>query len=206
MIKEKLVLWRDLSASIGRFFDSNLPFAPDHYTIFSGIAACIAVIFAYYHHYAGCIACFIIAAFCDIIDGAVARHRNAASALGAYIDGVMDRFVDFAIIFCFFFFDIQPPIMNLSLWISIASFVVILPSFNVAYSNHRKAVKDDNETLIWRIMNRGEIFILMLGILISSIFSPVIAGYLLVLLIFLCTITIFQTIISTIYHAKSNIH
>lgn len=206
MIKEKLLFWRSLSKAIGRFFNKYLPFSPNHYTCFSGLAAAIAIFCAYFHNYYGAIFLFFIAACCDIIDGAVARHRNTASALGAYIDGVMDRFVDFAILFSFFFFNIQTPFMNLALWISIASFVVILPSFNVAYANHRKAVKDDDETLIWRIMNRGEIFILMLLILITSIFNPIIAGYLLILLIVLCTITILQTIIATIYHAKSNIH
>lgn len=206
MIKEKLAFWRIFSMNIGLFFAKCLPFSPNHYTVFSGIAAGIAIFCAYFHNYFGAIFLFFIAACCDIIDGAVARHLNTASALGAYIDGVMDRFVDFAILFSFFFFNIQPPFMSLALWISIASFVVILPSFNVAYANHRKAVKDDNETLIWRIMNRGEIFILMLLILITAIFNSIIAGYLLVLLVLLCTVTIFQTITATIYHAKRNIH
>lgn len=206
MIKEKLLFWRKLSNNIGRTFDKCLPFSPNHYTLFSGIAAVTAIFCAYFHSYFGTIFLFIIAACCDIIDGAVARHRNAASALGAYIDGVMDRFVDFAILFSFFFFNIHTPFMSLALWISIASFVVILPSFNVAYANHRKAVKDDDETLIWRIMNRGEIFVFMLLILISSIFNSLLAGYLLILLVLLCTITIFQTIAATIYHAKRNIH
>ena len=40
-----------------------------------------------------------------------------------------------------------------------------MPSFTVAYANHRGAVNDDNETLIWRIMNRGEMFILMMSII-----------------------------------------
>lgn len=204
MIKEKLAYWQTVSMSIGRFFDRYLPFSPYHYTIFSGIAAGIAVFFAYYHHYFASILLFLIAAFCDIIDGAVARHQNTASALGAYIDGVMDRFVDFAILFSYFFFNIQAPWISTCKWICIASFVVILPSFNVAYANHRKAVKDDDETLIWRIMNRGEMFALMLLILITSIWKPFIAGYLLVLLIFLSTITIIQTISKTIYYAKNN--
>lgn len=206
MIKEKLAFWKVTSKALGRFFDKVLPFSPWHYTISSGVAAAIAIVFAYNHNYFTTIFLFFIAAFCDIIDGAVARHQNKSSHLGAYIDGVMDRFVDFAILFSFFFFNIKTPWMDLGAWISIASFVVILPSFNVAYANHRKAVKDDDETLIWRIMNRGEIFTLLLLTLITAVWNAYIAGYLLILLILLCSITIIQTIYTTIYHAKSNIH
>lgn len=206
MIKEKLAFWSVLSTKIGYVFDRYLPFSASHYTLFSGITAGFAVFFAYFHHYYGSIVLFLMAASCDIIDGAVARQRNTASPLGAYIDGVMDRFVDFAVLFSFFFFDIKTIGMSIGAWISIASFVAILPSFNVAYANHRHVVNDDHETLIWRIMNRGEMFILMLLILISSMFSPIVAGYLLCLFVVLSLITIIQTITTTIYYAKSNLH
>ncbi len=201
MIKEKLHLWQKTSLRIGEFFSNRLPFSPVIYTITSLCAAAFAVVFSYYHAYTISIILFLIAGGCDVIDGAVARAQNKASNLGAFIDGVTDRFVDFAIIFSYFFFIIQPIWLSIEQWICITSFVVILPSFIVAYANHRGAVDDDNETLIWRLMNRGEMFFFMMAIQISSLFSPAIAGYLLVLLIFLSVTTILQTIIATLYYA-----
>lgn len=204
MIKEKSKLWRKISLLIGQFFATYSPFPAGFYTLSSLFIAIAAIFFAYYHDYAVAIVLFITAAFFDVIDGSVARVQNKASNLGAFIDGTIDRFVDFAIIFSFFFFEIKPICLSLSQLINIASFVVIMPSFIVAYANHRRAVEDDNETLIWRIMNRGEMLFIMLAILISSLFSPQWAGYLLILLIILSTVTIIQTIFETIYHAKKN--
>ena len=92
--------------------------------------------------------------------------------------------------------------LSLEQFICIASFVVIAPSFIVAYANHRGAVEDDDETLIWRLMNRGEMIVVMIGIQIASLVNPSWAGYLLMLLIVLATLTVAQTIIETIYYAN----
>lgn len=78
-------------------------------------------------------------------------------------------------------FTIKAFYLSLDQLICITSFVVILPSFIVAYANHRGAVSDDNETLIWRVMNRGEMLFFMIGILIISLFSSYWAGVLLIL-------------------------
>lgn len=202
MIKEKSKTWNRFSITIGNFFASYSPFPAGFYTITSLFFAFMGVILAYSCYYTIAIVLFFLAAIFDVIDGSVARAQNTASNLGAFNDGTIDRFVDFAIIFSYFFFDIIPVCMNIAQLICITSFVVIMPSFIVAYANHRGAVKDDDETLIWRLMNRGEMLIIMLGILITALFSAHWAGYLLMILIILATITIIQTIFATIYYAK----
>ena len=202
MIKEKSHTWNKMSLILGRFFSTYSPFPAGFYTINSLVLATIAVFFSYFHHFIAAIVLFLLAGIFDVIDGSVARARNKASNLGAFVDGTIDRFVDFAIIFSYFFCDIQSFYLSLDQLICITSFVVILPSFIVAYANHRGAVSDDNETLIWRIMNRGEMLVFMIGILITSLYSPYWAGFLLILLIVLATITIIQTILLTIYHAN----
>ncbi len=201
MIKEKSRTWQRASMLLGKFFAHYSPFPAGFYTINSLILATIAVFFSYAHWYITAIVLFLLAGIFDVIDGSVARARNMASNLGAFVDGTIDRFVDFAIIFSYFFCDIKPFYLNLDQLICITSFVVILPSFIVAYANHRGAVSDDNETLIWRVMNRGEMLFFMIGILIISLFSSYWAGILLLFLIFLSTLTIIQTIFLTIYHA-----
>lgn len=201
MIKEKLSQWDMISCWIGRIF-GVLPLPPFFYTAFSLFAAVIALLCAYTQRYWIAILLFTLAALCDIVDGAVARFQNKASALGAFLDGVFDRFIDFALIFSYFFFDIQPCWFDKAYWICLTSFVVILPSFNVAYANHRHAVHSDDEKLIWRLMNRGEMYLFMLAVLIISLFQPIYAGYILMALVGLSVITIIQTIIGTVYHAR----
>ena len=202
MIKEKFVIWKKISTGIGNFFSTHFRFSSIFYTLLSIVSAVIAVISAYFHCYILTIGMFFFAASCDVIDGAVARAQNKASNLGAFLDGVTDRFVDFAIIFSFFYFNITTIWLPIEQLICIASFVVILPSFNVAYANHRRAVDDDDETLIWRLMNRGEMFFLLMAVMISSLVNSSFAGYLLILFILLSSFTIMQTIIATIYHSK----
>lgn len=204
MIKEKSLLWQKTSMLIGRCFAKYCPTPPSFYTLTSLFLGLSAVLSAYSHFYMTTICLFFMAGFFDVVDGAVARTLNKASNLGAFLDGNIDRFVDFSIIFSYFFFNITPVWLDMPQLICITSFVVIMPSFTVAYANHRGAVDDDNETLIWRIMNRGEMYILMLSILIVSLISSVWAGYLLMLLIILSTITIIQTMGETIYYANKS--
>ncbi|QLZ68629.1 CDP-alcohol phosphatidyltransferase family protein [Legionella sp. PC1000] len=204
MIKEKSRTWQKTSMFLGKFFAKYSPFPAGFYTINSLILATVAVFYSYSHYYITAILLFLLAGIFDVIDGSVARARNKASNLGAFVDGTIDRFVDFAIIFSYFFCEIKAFYLSLDQLICITSFVVILPSFIVAYANHRGAVSDDNETLIWRVMNRGEMLFFMIGILITSLFSSYWAGVLLLLLIFLSTFTIIQTIFLTIYHASKH--
>lgn len=202
MIKEKSQTWHQISQKMGCFFANYSPFPAGFYTLSSLLLAIIAIVLSYHTYFISAIGLFILAGLFDVIDGSVARARNKASNLGAFVDGTIDRFVDFSIIFSFFFFHIQAPILTIAQLICITSFVVIMPTFIVAYANHRGAVEDDNETLIWRIMNRGEMLVMMLAILIMSLYNPLWAGYLLVALIMLSALTILQTIIETIYHGN----
>ena len=204
MIKEKSTLWHKTSYSMGHFFTKYAPFPAEFYTLSALILAMVAVFLAAVHHPILSISLFMIASLFDVIDGAVALAQATASHLVAFIDGTVDLFVDFAIIFSYYYFNIQVSGIRLEQLICIASFVVIAPSFIVAYANHRGAVNDDNETLIWRLMNRGEMIFMMIGIQILSLINPYWAGYLLLLFIVLATITIAQTIIATIYYATIN--
>jgi archaetidylinositol phosphate synthase len=205
MIKEKSKLWSKTSMAIGNFFTKYAPFPAGFYTLGALFLAIAAVFLSYFHYYSLTISFFVLAAIFDVIDGSVARAQAKASNLGAFIDGTIDRFVDFAIIFSYFFFDIKVKWLNLDQLICIASFVVIAPSFIVAYANHRGAVDDDDETLIWRLMNRGEMLFIMIGIQVVSLIDPNWAGYLLTLLISLATFTILQTIFETIYYANKRL-
>lgn len=202
MIKEKSRSWNSTSQFIGKLVAVYSPLPVVSYTVASLVLGVTAIFFAYEHYYVLSIFLFLTSGLFDIIDGAAARAKNEASHLGAFLDGTVDRFVDFAIVFSFFFFEIDVVWLSLDQWICITSFVVILPSFIVAYANHRGAVNDDNETLIWRLMNRGEMFFIMMAVLILSLINPVWSGYALIVLVVLASITILQTIVATIYHAQ----
>ena len=203
MIKEKSKTWGYISNQIGVIF-SKYPVSPNVYTWLTlppAFLGCFALI---YGHIVSGVLLFILSGFLDLVDGAVARKTNQSSYRGAFLDGSLDRVVDFLLIFSYFWIPMQMPVLNQGEWIAIAGFCAIMPSFEVAYANHRKAVEDPEEKIIWRILNRGEMYVLMLLIPFVSMFSHVWSGYLLVLLVVLSGITTLQTFFNTLRLALIN--
>ena len=197
MIKEKSKTWTLISGQLGRLF-AKLPFSPNTYTwsvlpvAFVGFLAFIKT-----HILIGTLL-FLLAGFLDLIDGAVARQRKQMTSRGAFLDGSLDRIVDFLLIFSYFWLSLQTPFLSAAQWIGLLIFLAIMPSFEVAYANHRQAVKDPDEKIIWRLLNRGEMYIFMLAIPFFSKYSTIFSGYLLIILVILCFITTIQTIGNTL--------
>ncbi len=203
MIKEKSKTWAKISAQLGVVF-SALPMQPNFYTWMTLPLAILGFLAFAAHGIILGIILFILAGVLDLVDGAVARQTHHVSAYGAFLDGSLDRFIDFLLIYSYFWLPITAPWLSLGEWIAIALFFAIMPSFEVAYANHRKAVNDPDEKIIWRILNRGEMYVLMLLIPLISLFSARWSGYLLVLLVILSLLTTLQTLITTLRLAKNN--
>jgi archaetidylinositol phosphate synthase len=198
VIKEKFHWWQIVSSNIGTVF-SQLPLHPNVYSILTIVPAALGVPAVILQHYYLATILFIFAGLLDIIDGGVARKRGIVSHFGAFLDGSLDRFVDFAVIFSYFWLPISPPLMPLSLWIAVAVFVAIMPSFEVAYANHRRAVNDPDETKIWRILNRGEMYPLMILVILTAGFNLSLSGWILATWVFLSVLTTFQTFFLALY-------
>lgn len=201
MIKEKSKTWALTSQKLGVVF-SKLPFPPNFYSWMTLPVALLGLLLLAKQHIFTGVIVFLLSGLLDLIDGAVARHTGQQSHRGAFLDGSLDRFIDFFLIFSYFWLNITTPWMLPSRWICMAVFFAIMPSFEVAYANHRQAVPDPDEKIIWRILNRGEMYTLMLLIPLVSLVSSVIAGYILVALVVLSFITTLQTFFSTLYIAK----
>lgn len=202
MIKEKSKTWAKFSSQLGYIF-SHLPFPPNYYTWLTLPTAFVGMLAIIHNYIITGVILFLFAGLLDIIDGAVARHTQKTSYAGAFLDGSLDRFIDFFLIFSYFWLPIATPWLPLSQWICMSIFFAIMPSFEVAYANHRRAVADPEEKLIWRILNRGEMYILMLLIPLVSLYNAHWAGYLLLALVLLSFITTLQTLILTLRLSKS---
>lgn len=203
MIKEKSQTWAKISVQLGNIF-SKLPFPPDYYTwITLPIAAC-GLICMIYGWIVGAVLLFLAAGFCDLIDGALARRLNCTSGRGAFLDGSLDRFIDFMLLFSYFWLPLELPLLPIGQWICIALFFTIMPSFLVAYANHRQAVIDPEEKIIWRILNRGEMYFLLLLIPVLCIYTPSWAAYLFIVFIGLSAITTLQSLFMTLWLARKS--
>jgi CDP-diacylglycerol--glycerol-3-phosphate 3-phosphatidyltransferase len=196
MLKEKSTTWSFITSRLG-VICSRLPLPPNFYTWFTLVPALGGMVAIIQGSIWLGVLLFLLSGLLDLIDGEVARRLNKTSAYGAFLDGSLDRFVDLMLIFSYFWLPIETPWLNLGQWLCLAIFFAVMPSFEVAYANHRKAVHDPDETIIWRILNRDEMFFMMLLIPIVAKYSSVWSGYLLLALVFLSIVTTLQTLYLT---------
>lgn len=146
---------------------------------------------------------FLFSNLMDEIDGKVARFSNRATYIGGFSDGVIDRFVDFLLIFCFFFVEFPDWAGDIKTILFVLLFATLLPPFIVAYANHRQAVPDPTEKVIWRFAFRVEYIILLLAALFFQPLSKHFALILILMTVVLNVATVLQAIILTFIKAKN---
>lgn len=146
---------------------------------------------------------FLIGGIVDEIDGKVARYTNRTTYLGGFMDGAIDRFTDFFLILSFFFIDLPAGFIDIQYTLFILLFVTLMPPFIVAYANHRKAVPDPTEKVIWRLSFRGEYYVIFILVLTFSQLSPRIGYYLMWFAILLNGATVIQAMILAVIRSKN---
>jgi archaetidylinositol phosphate synthase len=124
---------------------SKLGLSPNAWTVLSlvlAVAGCISLVS---HHLAAGLIFFAISGFLDMVDGAVARATNRSSASGAFIDGVLDRYVEMLLflgLMLYFGPDDVLLLLTIQVWIALLIFGAIMTSFSRAYADHRGLLKD----------------------------------------------------------------
>lgn len=191
-----------ISLPIGKFF-SRFPLTPNQWSLVSVLPAIIGFYFAFQKNIILSFLFFTLAGACDSIDGGVARFKGGTTKFGAFLDGSMDRLVDFLLIFSFLFFNLPFVwLWPMEYWLVATAFFCLMPTFEVAYANHRGAVPDPQEKIIWRILHRTEMYPLFLIALISIKFSPLSASWILIFTTILSFLTSIQTILLTYIKSK----
>ncbi len=134
---------------------------------------------------------FALTALCDAIDGAVARHKKTASARGAYLDTIIDRYVEFFVIAGLFFAAIPSLIFDARLWLFIYLFGAMMTTYSKAAAKEKGLVKQE---MRHGIMERAErLSLLFLGLLLGAI-NPLYMTYMIALLAVLSNVTALQRI------------
>ena len=188
----------------GAFVGKHCSFlSPMSWTWLSLLTAVVAVVLVAFKHIYWGFVVFLISSLMDEIDGKVARYSYRATYIGGFTDGVVDRFVDFLMILSFFFLDFPEWGVNINILLFVLLFATLLPPFIVAYANHRKAVPDPTEKVIWRFAFRMEYVILFLAILIIHPINSAVALVLLYLAVLLNCATVIQAMILTYIKAQN---
>jgi len=149
---------------------------------------------------------FAAAALCDIIDGAVARARNQSSALGGFIDGVADRFVEGIFLLSFMF--VPLPIVagaDSRFWLALTVFLgTCMPSFVRAYACYKGVVTREQADALGGVCERPErILILLAGLAAGLALGMEFFIYSLILASALSLLTVLQRIFAVIGQSKA---
>jgi phosphatidylglycerophosphate synthase len=195
---------RGMQSKVGSML-AKIPITPNQWTLFSIIVALGAGIsIASAQNLALGLALFGLAALFDIIDGAVARARGETSALGGFIDGVADRFVEAIFLLSFMF--LQLPAVagtDAKFWLALALFLgTCMPSFIRAYADHKGAISREKALAMGGICERTErILIILAGLGAGLLFGMEYFIYSLIAASSLSLITIIQRLLEVVREA-----
>ena len=121
--------------------------SPNAWTLISLLPALAGLWALVMHQLALGLAMFALSAFIDIVDGTVARVTNQVTDKGAFIDGVVDRYVELMLYLGLLIYVGRGEFLGLpnEAWIVILVFGGLMTSFVRAYADHRGIVKDAGE-------------------------------------------------------------
>jgi archaetidylinositol phosphate synthase len=146
---------------------------------------------------------FIFANLLDVVDGKVARSSGRATKLGAFWDGTVDRFVDMLMILCLFSYQFPNTFVKIEIILFLLLFFTLLPPFIVAYANHRGAIPDPTEKVIWRFAFRIEYTVLFIAAIGLYSLSVRWSLYMIYAALILMVATVIQSILLVFLKAKN---
>ncbi|MCX6799392.1 MAG: CDP-alcohol phosphatidyltransferase family protein [Candidatus Diapherotrites archaeon] len=128
----------------------------------------LAVIFAFFVAQRDFLLAFpfgLLAVLIDFVDGAVARRSNKSPVFGSYIDGVIDKVVDFILVGAFVFL------------FPFATVLALGCSFLASFAKPRVALVIITDNRDWPgIGERGDKLALLLAAVLVSAFLPTLFG------------------------------
>lgn len=142
---------------------------------------------------------FIVAAFLDSVDGAVARFRKETSKLGAYYDTISDRYMEGIIALALLLVALPSFYLPSYFWITLYLFGSMTITYAKAAAKEKELTKVE---IRGGLLERPERLILLaIGILLAN-FSLLYFIYVIVLLAVLCNITALQRFWIAVKSAK----
>ena len=200
MLDTKRYLFKGSEAKVGGFF-SKLPFSPNHYTASSFVFALISFYFLIKQKLLLTIIFFLIAGFLDFVDGSVARNKGMESKMGAYLDTIIDRYVEVTLLIGLLFLPLPTILLPSKIWISLIIFGSLMTTYSKAAAKEKELT---DQELKGGLFSRGERIIFLLLALVLGIFdsSYLWMTYVLIFIAILVNITAVQRINSAIQKNK----
>lgn len=147
---------------------------------------------------------FIVSGLIDAIDGAVARVTKSVSSLGAFLDGVIDRYVEMALYLGLSFYLWNTHFIVASqVWIILLVFGALMPTFVRAYADHKGVVTDpEKQRKMGGLIERFERLMLIYAGMFLGLSNTYFLVMTVALVAVLANFTAFQRIYAVIREAK----
>ena len=179
-----------LSVKVGIIF-SKLPLSANQWTILSLVPVFFALWFLIQGQFLYAAGLFLLSAFMDLIDGSVARVTGTVSRKGAYLDTVVDRYVEGIIILGLLFAGLPDFYLPIYAWLFLYFFGAMMTTYVKAAAKEKELTEKE---LKGGFLERAErLLILFIGMLAASL-DTFYLTYTIVALAVLSNITALQRI------------
>lgn len=183
--------------ALGKFF-SKMPLTANHWTFLSIIFALVSSYFITQENFLAAAILFAIASVMDIVDGAVARARGAASPRGGHLDNIVDRYVEFILIIGLMFVNLPLYYIDLKIWLFYIDLKIwlLLLLFGSMMTTYAKASAAEQMKVSVKggMLERGERLILLFIALVAGAFSKDIMSGIIIIAAVLANVTALQRI------------
>ena len=199
MLEEKREKFKIISEKVGQIFSKFGP-SPNQYTLISLFFVLISFYSLIKQNLLGALIFFLIAAFLDFVDGAVAKFSKKETKKGAYLDTICDRYVEGIILLGFLFLPLPDFLLPAKIWIFLAFFGSLMTTYTKAAAKEKGLV----ETEIKKgLFGRAERIILIILAILLGIFNLSWMLYPIIILAIFSNITALQRIFLSLAPTQS---
>lgn len=174
MLYGKRKLFRNFEENLGRIFAFM---SPNQWSLLTIIPASLTFYFLFKNNFLLASIFILITFMLDLIDGSVARFTGRETRFGAYLDTVIDRYVEFAVIFGLFVANLPSFIFSNYVWISLFLFGSLMTTYTKSAAIEKGLVKN----LVGGIERAERGILLFLGVFFAQ-FQRIYLTYIIIIL------------------------
>lgn len=165
MLNEHREKFKNLSIKTGILF-SKIPLTPNQWTLLSILPAIIAAWLISQNEFFYAAIFFAIASFLDFVDGSVARVTGQVTKFGAYLDTILDRYVEFLAIVGLFYATLPGIFLSAQEWLMFYLFGSMMTTYAKAGAKEKELTQTEIKGGFFERAER--LIILFIGLLLAS--------------------------------------
>ena len=177
-----------VSLAIGSIF-SRAGLSPNQWTILTIVPTLLSLYYLMRSEFLLAALFLIIAGFLDMVDGAVARVMGKVTKLGAYLDTMMDRYVEALIILGLLFVALPDFYFSSSVWLFLYFMGALFTTYAKAAAKEKELVEEE---LKGGILERAERLLILFAGIVLAHFNVLYLTYIIVVLAVLTNISALQ--------------